>query len=91
MVSGQPFRFLVVNGAGANMRGKINCNYAFQLRIQIQLGKLDIPKFGPLTLPEYERIISAHASKIGVEVEFFQSNIEGEIINKYCKSISTLS
>jgi len=45
-------------------------------------GKLDIEKFGPKTLPEYNKEITAFAHELNINVEIFQSNIEGEIINK---------
>jgi len=45
-------------------------------------GKLQIPVFGPTTLPEYEAKISEYAKELNVEVAFYHSNIEGEIANK---------
>ena len=45
-------------------------------------GKTQIEIFGPMTLPEYDRQIRQYASELGVEVEIFHSNIEGEVINK---------
>ena len=58
-------KFLVIHGAGMNMRGK---------------SQIDV--FGPMTLPEYDQHIRRYASELGVEVEIFHSNIEGEVINK---------
>jgi 3-dehydroquinate dehydratase II len=45
-------------------------------------GKVQVDVFGPMTLPEYDRQIRQYASELGVEVETFHSNIEGEVINK---------
>ena len=45
-------------------------------------GKAQIETFGPMTLPEYDQHIRRYASELGVEVEIFHSNIEGEVINK---------
>jgi 3-dehydroquinate dehydratase-2 len=38
--------------------------------------------FGPMTLPEYDERIRGYANELGVEVEIFHSNIEGEIVNR---------
>lgn len=46
-------------------------------------GKVQIETFGPMTLPEYDTKIRAFAQELGVEVEIFHSNIEGEVINKF--------
>jgi 3-dehydroquinate dehydratase-2 len=45
-------------------------------------GKVQTEIFGPMTLPEYDERIRGYASEIGVEIEIFHSNIEGEVINK---------
>ncbi|MSO90427.1 MAG: type II 3-dehydroquinate dehydratase [Acetobacteraceae bacterium] len=45
-------------------------------------GKAQVETFGPMTLSEYDTKIRAFAAELGVEVEIFHSNIEGEIINK---------
>ena len=45
-------------------------------------GKAQVEIFGPMTLPEYDAKIRAYAADLGVEVEIFQSNIEGEVINR---------
>jgi 3-dehydroquinate dehydratase-2 len=45
-------------------------------------GKAQIETFGPMTLPEYDRHIRQYASELGVEVEIFHTNVEGEVINK---------
>lgn len=46
-------------------------------------GKVQIETFGPMTLPEYDTRIRAFAQELGIEVEIFHSNIEGEVINKF--------
>jgi 3-dehydroquinate dehydratase-2 len=46
-------------------------------------GKAQIDVFGPMTLPEYDEHIRKYAVELGVEVEIFHSNIEGEVINKF--------
>ena len=45
-------------------------------------GKSQLDVFGPMTLPEYDQHIRRYASELGIEVEIFHSNIEGEVINK---------
>ncbi|MBV8166870.1 MAG: type II 3-dehydroquinate dehydratase [Alphaproteobacteria bacterium] len=45
-------------------------------------GKVQVETFGPMTLPEYDTKIRAFAQELGLEVEIFHSNIEGEVINK---------
>ena len=46
-------------------------------------GKAQIDVFGPMLLPEYDDHIRKYAAELGVEVEIFHSNIEGEVINKF--------
>ena len=46
-------------------------------------GKAQIDVFGPMTLPEYDEHIRKYAKELGVEVEIFHSNLEGEVINKF--------
>lgn len=46
-------------------------------------GKAQIEIFGPMTLPEYDEHIRKYAAELGVEVEIFHSNVEGEVINKF--------
>src|SRR2546421_8282148 len=43
-------------------------------------GKVQVDIFGPMTLPEYDERIRGYAEELGVEVEIFHSNIEGEIV-----------
>jgi 3-dehydroquinate dehydratase II len=45
-------------------------------------GKVQVDIFGPMTLPEYNERIRGYAKELGVEVEIFHSNIEGEIVNR---------
>ena len=45
-------------------------------------GKAQVDVFGPMTLPEYDAKIRSFAQELGVEVEIFHSNIEGEDINR---------
>jgi 3-dehydroquinate dehydratase II len=45
-------------------------------------GKVQVDIFGPMTLPEYDERIRGFAKELGVEVEIFHSNIEGEIVNR---------
>jgi 3-dehydroquinate dehydratase II len=45
-------------------------------------GKVQVEIFGPMTLPQYDERIRGFASELGVDIEIFHSNIEGEVINK---------
>ncbi|MBV9862791.1 MAG: type II 3-dehydroquinate dehydratase [Alphaproteobacteria bacterium] len=45
-------------------------------------GKVQTEIFGPMTLPEYDERIRGYAAELGVEIEIFHSNLEGEIVNK---------
>jgi len=44
-------------------------------------GKVDVQLFGPMTLPQINDQIRGYAESLGVDVEFCQSNIEGEVVN----------
>jgi 3-dehydroquinate dehydratase-2 len=46
-------------------------------------GKAQIEMFGTMTLPEYDEHIRKYASELGMEIEIFHSNIEGEVVNKF--------
>ena len=46
-------------------------------------GKSQVERFGPLTLGDYDRHIREYALELGVGVEIFHSNVEGEVINKF--------
>lgn len=45
-------------------------------------GKVQVEVFGTMTLPEYDQHIRKYADELGVTVEIFHSNIEGEVIDK---------
>ena len=45
-------------------------------------GKVQTEIFGTMTLPEYDAKIRAYAAELGLEIEIFHSNVEGEVINK---------
>ncbi len=44
-------------------------------------GKAEIEIFGPLTLDQLNDQIRGYAAELGIDVEFCQSNIEGEVCN----------
>ncbi|MGQ4807015.1 Catabolic 3-dehydroquinase [Candidatus Entotheonellaceae bacterium PAL068K] len=46
-------------------------------------GKVQTDVFGTMTLQEYDKHINTYASELGVDVEIFHSNLEGEVINKF--------
>jgi 3-dehydroquinate dehydratase II len=46
-------------------------------------GKVQTEIFGPMTLPEYDERIRGYAAELGLEIEVFHSNIEGEVVNKF--------
>jgi 3-dehydroquinate dehydratase-2 len=46
-------------------------------------GKVQTDVFGTMTLAEYDEQIRKYAAELGIEVEIFHSNIEGEVINKF--------
>ena len=45
-------------------------------------GKVQTEIFGPMTLPEYDGRIRGYAAELGLDIEIFHSNLEGEVINK---------
>ena len=45
-------------------------------------GKVQTEIFGTMTLPEYDAHIRKYAAELGVEIEIFHSNIEGEVVNR---------
>ena len=45
------------------------------------LGRRDASHYGVTTLAQIEKALGERASELGVEVEFFQSNHEGEIVD----------
>lgn len=50
------------------------------------LGTREPEKYGTTTLSDIEKEISAHAKEKNVEVDFYQSNIEGEIVTAIQKA-----
>lgn len=46
------------------------------------LGTREPEKYGTQTLADIEAFIKEEASKLNVEITFYQSNIEGELVNK---------
>jgi len=54
------------------------------------LGIREKEKYGTLTLGNIYEEVHNLADKLEVEVEFFQSNVEGEIINKIHSSINNI-
>jgi 3-dehydroquinate dehydratase II len=45
-------------------------------------GKVQTEIFGTMTLPEYDEPIRGYAAELGLDVQIFHSNIEGEVVNK---------
>ena len=45
-------------------------------------GKAQVEMFGSITLPEYDAAIRGFAGELGVQVDIFHSNLEGEAINR---------
>ena len=46
------------------------------------LGTREPEKYGSQTLLDVENFIKDEAAKLNVEVDFYQSNVEGELVNK---------
>jgi len=46
-------------------------------------GKVQVDIFGKMTLPEYDERIRGYAGELGLEVEIFHSNLEGQVIDKF--------
>ena len=44
-------------------------------------GKVEVEIFGPMSLEQTNEQIRGYARELGVDVEFFHSNIEGEVVN----------
>jgi 3-dehydroquinate dehydratase II len=44
-------------------------------------GKVDIHIFGSTTLEQLNDAIRGYAAELGIEVEFFHSNVEGDVVN----------
>ena len=45
-------------------------------------GKVQTEIFGTMTLAEYDTHIRGYANELGVDIEIFHSNIEGEVVNR---------
>jgi 3-dehydroquinate dehydratase II len=45
------------------------------------LGEREPEVYGDLTLEEIDRRVSSRAAELGIEVDFAQSNVEGELVN----------
>lgn len=45
-------------------------------------GKVQVELFGTMRLPEYDEKIRGYAQSLGLAVEIFHSNLEGEVINR---------
>ena len=46
------------------------------------LGTREPDKYGSQTLSDIEALVKAEAEQYGIEITFYQSNIEGELVNK---------
>lgn len=46
-------------------------------------GKVAVDVFGPETMDDYNRVIHEFANELGISVEIFHSNIQGEIVNAF--------
>jgi len=53
------------------------------------LGKREQSQYGSISFDELEKNCIEHSKEIGVKIEFFQSNLEGEIVEKIQKSIES--
>lgn len=49
-------------------------------------GKVQTEIFGPMTLPEYDERIRGYAAELGIDIEIFHSNVEGEVVNRFYKA-----
>ena len=46
------------------------------------LGEREQSQYGKITFDDLKKTCSEHSKKIGVKIDFFQSNLEGEIVTK---------
>ena len=44
-------------------------------------GKAQLEIFGPTTLDQINKQVQTHANNLGITIEFFHSNVEGEVVN----------
>ncbi|MGI8907737.1 MAG: type II 3-dehydroquinate dehydratase [Candidatus Sumerlaeaceae bacterium] len=54
------------------------------------LGKREPDVYGTASLQDIEKTLIERARKLGAELEFFQSNIEGELINRMHKAMGNV-
>ena len=50
------------------------------------LGEREQSQYGKITFNDLKNICLEHSKKIGIKVDFFQSNLEGEIVTKIQKA-----
>jgi len=53
------------------------------------LGVREPEKYGTTTLADIEKELCAYSIELGIDIETFQNNIEGEIINKIQQALGT--
>ena len=53
------------------------------------LGKREQSQYGSISFDELKKNCVEHSKQIGVKIEFFQSNLEGEIVEKIQESIKS--
>ena len=53
------------------------------------LGKREQSQYGSMSFYELKKNCVEHSKQIGVKIEFFQSNLEGEIVEKIQESIKS--
>ncbi len=53
------------------------------------LGKREQSQYGSISFDELKKNCMKHSKQIGVKIEFFQSNLEGEIVEKIQESIKS--
>ena len=53
------------------------------------LGKREQSQYGSITFDELKTKCLEHSKKVGINIEFFQSNLEGEIVDKIQDSLKS--